>query len=159
FLSNRSATETPTRIQLLLDLIAGPGSKTDPFHTFFRIKAKLDDGATAQQVWEEIHDLYLRLRDWFEDRNLYHWIGFLIAVETGSSAALGALVNEARDSTKTEFRAGLCARIREQLDVEAGELVELEYDANYAKCTRLLLLFNVESVRTVAESFELYPFQ
>ncbi len=60
--------------------------------------------------------------------------------------------------TKNELREGLNAKIVGRLNLARDQIDELEYGGDYQKCSRVLLLFNVESTRRLKDSFERYPF-
>ena len=160
FVTNASPDDYPTRITLLLDTLADdirgrPEGRTRPrFFTFDVLRERVEeDGPRA--VWDRVVDLHALVIGWHESRDLYHKIGYLVAV--GNQFA--DLVALAHGCTKSGFQALLDARIRASLDLSPSDVAELSYDNNYEKCSRLLLLMNVETVRKVADSSERYPFR
>ncbi|MBM4722847.1 DUF262 domain-containing protein [Rhodococcus hoagii] len=156
FATIRSPNE-PTYINLLLDTLADsikkplPGPRP-PFHTFETLRPAIED--SPEQVWEAIQDLHSLLLGWYENRNFYHWIGYLIAV--GDQFA--SMVSLASGLTKTEFAAALEERIRTRLSLSAEQVKDLTY-LSKEKCTEVLLLMNVESVRRRPASSERYSFR
>jgi hypothetical protein len=69
------------------------------------------------------------------------------------------LIRESQGQTKSQFKAGLRAKITRRLAVTRDEIGGLQYDSDYDRCLRALLLFNVETTRQALEkSFERYPF-
>jgi hypothetical protein len=91
FLTNRDPDQYPTRIQLLFELLAEGTTTPDRFHTFHYFRKQLATRG-AEAVWRDVaarHDL---LKDWYEDRDLYHFIGFLIA--SGSHDELRNLLRD-----------------------------------------------------------------
>jgi Protein of unknown function DUF262 len=158
FLTNKLAANYPARIEFLFDLITKkPEWEKERFHTFLRFKELLEglEDRDARKVWASVLERYHLLREWFENRELYHKVGYLVAIGIG----LDKLVDESNKVlTKTCFRACLDDRIKSSLDLDAAAVRELSYDTDYEKCERLLLLFNVESVRRLAHSSERYPF-
>jgi len=174
FLTNRSAADYPARIELLFDLLArkAPG-KGDRFFTFEHFRKQLDglqgrenaarraasaEGSAPQLlVWTPVLELYNLLREWFENRDLYHKIGYLVAVGTD----LQTLVDKASGPdacAKSAFSAYLDDCISDQLGLGSAQARELDYKNHRTQCERLLLLFNVETIRLLEHSSERYPF-
>jgi uncharacterized protein with ParB-like and HNH nuclease domain len=156
FVTQASADEYPTRITLLLDILAGGavGRERPRFYTFDTLQKRIET-TSPSSVWNSVLDLHALVIGWFEDRNLYHKIGYLVAV--GSS--FGALVERAKGKTKKELDASLNLQIKDLLKSKASELSELNYSEDYEKCHRLLLLMNVETIRRLKDSTERYPFR
>lgn len=157
FLTNKPGSAYPTRIEFLFDLIAmKPDGEKERFHTFLHFKQILDgQEKDSRKVWAPVLERYHLLREWFEDRELYHKVGYLVAIGIG----LEKLVNESgKRLTKTAFRAFLDDEIKASLGQDTAAIRELSYDTHYEKCARLLLLFNVDSVRRLEHSSERYPF-
>ncbi len=158
FLTNKPGAVYPTRIEFLFDLLARKATgEKERYHTFLHFKRLLEakEDGDVRKVWAPILERYNLLREWFEDRQTYHKVGYLVAIGT----SLERLVDESgRRLTKTGFRAFLDDEIKASLDLDAATARELSYEADYEKCERLLLLFNVESVRRLEHSSERYPF-
>jgi hypothetical protein len=143
---------------LLFDLLARKKeNEKERFYTFLHFRKLLDGQKDRRSlsVWEPVLELFHLLREWFEDRDLYHKVGYLVTIGVG----LDELVDESdRSLTKSGFRAVLDDRIKASLDLDLASARELSYDDRYETCARLLLLFNVESVRRLEHSSERYPF-
>ncbi len=151
FLTNNSAKKYQTRIDLILDLMAG---KENTF-SYFDSKRRGED---LNDIWEKIVRSFLLLKDWRENHELYHKIGYLIA---SGYKNLSDIYKEAQGLSKSKFSA--------RLDKLIKASVRLEEDENYSdwnyndnkdkeKIRRLLLLFNVESVRQNGEQSQWFPF-
>jgi hypothetical protein len=150
------ADEVPTHIGLLLDSLAGgPQGRERPlFHTFETLRERIDR-ESAQAVWDDVVDRHSLLRGWYDDRNLFHKIGYL----TASGTAFNDLVAAAEDHTKSSFQTALDDRIRDQLNLTEDAVRELNYESSAAKCEQVLLLMNVETVRQHRHSSERYSFR
>lgn len=85
FLTRKSPSGYPTRIDLIFDLIAGTtaADRRDPFFTFnYFVRWFREHGEmTGKKKWEQIYLQYQRLRDWYGDRRIYHMLGYLVAVD------------------------------------------------------------------------------
>jgi len=144
-----------TRIELLLDTIAdaisgGRPKARAPFHTFETLRAHI--AADPQQLWDQVVDLHSRVLGWYDDRHLFHKIGYLVA--TGRTSFLD-LVDLAEGVTKSAFEGSLDALIAESLDLSWHGVAALTYGS---KAGRALLLMNVETVRSAEHSSERYSF-
>lgn len=156
FVADDNMADNPTRIMLLLDAMAGgPTGRARPrFYTFDVLKASIEkDG--AQKVWNEVIQLHALVRGWYDNRDYYHRIGFLVA--TGQP--FRTLVSAAKDKTKRAFGGYLDALIRDRIALTPTAVAELSYEKNRAKCSQLLLLLNVLTVRRLQDSTERYPFR
>ena len=156
FLTNGQTGKYQTRIDLILDLISKkPAGNRDPYFSFFQIDM-LRKEMSLDDIWRKIQRTFLTLKDWHENHELYHKIGYLIASDSMSLQELYAL---SEDQTKHGFRAGLDDCIRKSISIQ-GNYADLSYDKplDYKKISTLLLLFNVESVRQNGDQTQWFPF-
>ena len=98
-------------------------------------------------------DLHSLVLGWYDDRNLFHKVGYLIAAKQASFFEIVAMANSV---AKSAFADALDARIRKSLDLPWHGVAALTYGS--AKTGRVLLLMNVETVRRSEHSFERYSF-
>ena len=115
------------------------------------------EASSPETVWNQVVDMHALVLGWFENRDHYHKIGYLVAVGN----RFGDLVELAAGRSKSSFEAMLDALIGDTLDLSPSGLMALSYqtDADKEKCARLLLLMNVETVRRVDHSTERYSFR
>ena len=156
FLTNDSACNYQTRIDLILNLIANkqPNNK-EKYFTFFKID-NMRKEKSLQEIWEEIQHTSLILNDWFENHELYHKIGYLI---TSGYMSLIELFNLSKGKDKETFIKHLDEKITESISID-DNYSDLTYEksGDCDKITRLLILFNVESVRKNGEQTQWFPF-
>lgn len=158
FLTNKTNTNYQTRIDLVLDLISGKQSTDrEKYYSFFKIDA-MKHTTSIDEVWRKILQTFLVLKDWFENHELYHKIGYLIAAAS-DSLSLSDIFELSENKTKSEFRAALDEEIKKSIHI-SGNYAELSYDkpTDYKRISTLLLLFNVESVRLNGEQSQWFPF-
>lgn len=156
FLANYGRTGCQTRIDLILNLISGkPDADKDPYYTFFYFVG-LAREMDLDSIWRNIQHTFLMLKDWFENHEMYHKIGYLIASET---ASLQSLFHLAENRTKKQFLTELDNEIRKSITIDDnyGDL-SYENPTGYRYISRLLLLFNVESVQQQGEQTQWFPF-
>lgn len=147
------ASVQATHIGMLLDTLAGgPAGRERPlFHTFESLRHRIDDNPLG--FWNDVVDLHSLVLGWYEDRNLFHKIGFLIAQGTPFADLIGL----SRGRAKSQFEAQLDGLIRRSLNLSQTDLGELSYTS--AKTSRALLLMNVETLRRREQSTERYSFR
>ncbi len=156
FLTNRTNTRYQTRIDLILDLVSEkPAGNREKYYTFFQID-ELSKSMTLDELWRKIQQTFLILKDWFENHELYHKIGYLIASE---KLTLQKIFKISDGKTKQEFREMLDSYIRDSISIQ-GNYSDLSYEKaqDYKRISTLLLLFNVESVRLNGENTQWFPF-
>ncbi len=156
FLSNTSKAKYQTRIDLILNLISG---KTDDnkevYYTYFYFD-NMRKLFTLDNIWRDIQHTFLILKDWYENHELYHKIGYLIASE---STSLQDLFNLSKGKTKDQFLAALNDLIQKSITI-SDNYADLSYEKaqDYKRISKLLLLFNVESVRQNGAQTQWFPF-
>ena len=155
FLTNSDTDNYPTRIDLVLDLISRKqyGDK-ETYRTFFHFDNELKSGKSLEFIWDEIQHNYLTLKEWFSDHEFYHKIGYLIA---SNSKKLIDILNDYADKSKTEFKQYLNESIKESIRFKK-DYSDLDYEHDYNEIKKLLLLFNVESVRQIDDKKRRFPF-
>lgn len=156
FLTNRTNMRYQTRIDLILDLISEkPADNREKYYTFFKID-EIGRTMSLDDLWRKIQQTFLILKDWYENHELYHKIGYLIASE---KMTLQEIFKISAGKTKTEFRGILDSYIKESIAIQ-GNYADLSYEksSDYKRISTLLLLFNVESVRLNGEHTQWFPF-
>ena len=156
FLTNRTNARYQTRIDLILDLISDrPSDNREKYYTFFKID-ELGKAMPLDDLWRKIQQTFLVLKDWYENHELYHKIGYLIASE---EKTLRDVFKLSAGKTKQGFRASLDAFIRQSIAIK-NNYADLSYEKplDYKRISTLLLLFNVESVRQNGEHTQWFPF-
>ena len=156
FLTNKTNARYQTRIDLILDLIARkPTGDREKYYTFFKFD-EMRKEESLEEIWRNIQQTFLVLRDWYEDHEFYHKIGYLIA---SGSYTLQKIFDVSADKTKDEFKASLDGYIEDTIRI-SGNYSDLSYEKpqNRDKIATLLLLFNVESVRQNGDHTQWFPF-
>lgn len=141
-----------TRIDLVFRLLTG--IVDDDSYALFRAYAQAfpsqpDVGVVTEQ-WNEVRGCFQQLQGWYQDWELYHLIGYLIA----TGASLKTLWDESKGVRKSEFRARLQTRIRESLPKVSLE--SLQY--GQAAVRAVLLLHNVLTSLESREQHFRFPF-
>ena len=157
FITNENPKLYSTRIELIFDLMVNKQkNEREKFFTFFHFDKKIKISQRKSEIWTEIQRYYQRLKEWYENIELYHKIGYLVASE---SKSLQQLINNSKGITKTEFQNSLDNLISESIDFKK-DYCELSYESksDYGLIEKLLLLFNVETIRQKSDETMRFPF-
>ncbi len=157
FITNENPKAYPTRIELIFDLMANKQKgEREKFFTFFYFDNEIKQRKGKSDIWTEILRYFQRLKEWYENIDLYHKVGYLVASEFKS---LQSLINDSKDITKTTFQNSLDALIAQSINFPK-EYSDLSYDnkTDYGYIERLLLLFNVETIRQKSDETMRFPF-
>ena len=160
FLTNETE-ESQNRIGFLFKLIVESGKsslRNDDYSIFYEFNDKLKvPGSTPEGEWLKIKRVYMTLEEWFEDRFLFHVVGFLV----NEGRKLPEILKLSEEVTKSEF----CNRLkqlvfksvtrkslgadpkREDIKRQIKEsLLDLEYGRNSGRIRSVLLLFNLATL-------------
>ena len=152
FLTKKSTKGYPTKIEILLDFMAG---KTDDvreqFYTFLFFNKRKGD---LLGLWNKILRYYYRLKECYKCDTLYHKMGYLVASGTFT---IGQMMDATEFMRKSEMENYLDEAIKDSVksDKPYGELT---YEKDYEKITNILLLFNVVSLMS-NQSGARFPFK
>lgn len=162
FLSNK--TPIATRIELIFDLIKDKHSEEqEELFTFLKYNEdfaqKSDKIAWVEDKWAEVYETFLTLQEWYEDRKLYHFIGFLVCSKIQNISDLYKDYNSKQSEiTKVGWIELIKSKIKEK--IKDYNLDGLTYNENKdkPKINQLLLLYNIETELKNDESNSKYPF-
>lgn len=147
---NKSGKSYPTRIEYVFDLMKGNNGGNDPFYTFSQFQDDLYvEGKSIDALWKEVKDYFLTFEDWYQDRELYHLIGFLV------QCGFGVADLKDHQLAKSYFKRALRALITQKLPKNIDELT---YEDKPKEIRRLLLLFNIQTLLSTQNADVRFPF-
>ena len=149
FLTNEN--EYTNRIELLFNMMVNRSNKKDQYATFFFFNEKKD----KISVWNEIIAYYEKLKELYEDRELFHKVGYLVALKLNSTQNI---LKETEKKKKSELKSYINEEIKKSL--ENIELKELDYEEKTKKedIHKILLLFNIISMMDIKDESVRFPF-
>ena len=157
FITRKSPKAYPTRIELLFDMMFEKSdSERDTYFTFFKMEERLER-SDKNVIWQEVINSYLQIKEWYTDNEYYHKIGYLIA---SGHKTMADIFKEAKGKKKSEFKNSLDLLIAESVSWNTknrDEYWELDYTKDYNRISRLLLLFNVQSILK-CNAYQRFPF-
>ena len=144
---------TTNRIEFIFELINDEKDYNDDYSTFrfFNKKFVKKNQETIEDNWLEVKKYFQRFQEWFEERDLYHKIGYLIAIE---SITIVDLYNRSINLSKTEFRTLLDDAIKSNL--KNVTLESLQYGDKRVK--KVLLLYNILTMLNNENDNAYFPF-
>lgn len=156
FLTNQTPNKYATRIELIFNLMSNKkDDEKEKFYTFFFFMDQIKTESKVE-IWNEIQAYFLILKEWFEKRNIYHKVGYLVAI----GKSMQAIIEESKGLTKRAFEAGLDKEIRKRLNLTKEEIFELSYDnhKDKSRIEKVLLLHNIETIRRLNDTSVKYSF-
>ncbi len=148
---NEQENNLPTRIEFIFNLMAGEITNRDDYSTFrfFNDKYKNHSEEEINDNWQEIKKYFQTLEEWYNDRELYHKIGFLISTGT----IIKDILKGKNEQTKTDFQNWLNTKIKEKVNVDIDEL---EYGNKGIR--NVLLLHNIQTMLNNHNETNRFPF-
>jgi len=147
--------KTTNRIEFIFDLMNEKDDISDNYSTFryFSSKFKVKDKITIEQNWKDVKDRYQRFREWFDERDLFHKIGYLVYIE---EVSIRQLYDASYKLTKSGFRNYLDNLIKKSLKNVC--LDELQYD-DKKNVKKVLLLYNILTMLSSEKDNSYFPFE
>lgn len=109
--------------------------------------------AAISKIWLEVKQVFLRLEEWYDNHELYHYIGYLTS--TGSS--ISEIYQLSLNKSKAQFVQVLKEKIKDSFNNVI--LDDLEYEPSNLKTIRkVLLLFNIETILCSSKAYTRFPF-
>ena len=171
--ASNNGKEYETRIEFIFDLMANWNKECENYHTFNDFQDRISNAGkkkAAENVWKTVKDYFRELEYWYNDRILYHLIGFLIqcgdSIREIMNLRTKSVVDENGDSLsvklkKDEFIEAIEEKVKEKM-MDINDLNSIKFgdqgtDRLY-KVTRILLLFNVLSAIESERADIKFPF-
>lgn len=162
---NKPDYDKPTRIDFIFDLVCKQeklgifenigSDKYKTFRYFYEyFKTKKNDSEQAiKECWHEVKTIFQTFNEWYNDLELYHYVGYLI--DRGEK--IDGLLKEwnAKGQTKESFVSSLKEKIKGKLS-NCNDL-DKEYEINgnpKTQCKPLLLLHNIQTVINQNKNYE-----
>ena len=166
FITNKKADKYPIRMELLFDMIEMKPSDESDFYTFNSFYKRFKNSDNKYDTWELIERYMQQLKEWYNDFDLFHHIGFLVAIGTSVKSLLDIAMSRDNPIKKSDFRLKVLDLIREKMVFKAGDkdnnevidYAELNYEKHPEEIKCVLLLFNVETIRQKGDENIRFPF-
>ncbi|KKC31904.1 DUF262 domain-containing protein [Devosia psychrophila] len=156
----QSSGEAVNRITLIFNLAAklwDRGDAGDDHAAFTHFAMAMKHEGNTEQTWKSVNDIFQALEEWYEDRYLYHVIGFILHHTPRNESTIGNLLEHSAQLSKAAFKASLrdhvlriAFGVNPMPAAEIGAMVEQQSNeasyGNLEKVRKLLLLFNMATL-------------
>ena len=176
FLNNKEAFGP--RIDLIFELLADKYNEfeiskdEEEYYSFLVLSEKFkryqdDKSILAKNIWEEAKGVYEEFKDWYNNLNKYHIVGFLTSIGTPLKDIY--LIATSIDK-KSKINSKLIDKIKnnpsirkvynEQTDTENNSYIDLDYKISSDKqhIRNILLFFNIATLYCKGEKQYRFPF-
>ena len=152
---NKDENEKDTRIEFLFELLVGKSeNKKDDTYTFRKYSEKFKDKSKKEKEiennWKQVKRYFQTLQDWFDNRELYHKIGFLVAY----GEDIKQLIEDSQQKNKIEFIQFIDEKIKGRF--KSIQLADIEYGDGRVK--QILLLHNIQTMLNNEKENSRFPF-
>lgn len=118
----------------------------------------------VNEIWKDIKEIFSIFYEWYNNHNLFHYIGFLLAIEKNKEELIRDLID--LKLTKTDFEDNIKNRIANSVkinkkDKESGiikQLNQIAYGEDNQEIIKVLLLFNVDALVKHKKENAKFPF-
>ena len=159
FLSNKNYN---TRIELLFQILLRINNYKN-YELYENFLSNFTDEEKIVKAWKNIKNIFYTLKFWYEDREFYHLIGYLIS-SSKNMVEIYELYDKSSD--KDDFKLKIKKMIKTTLTQEGitdfiDSISELSYASSYDKklLTKIFLLFNILTlINSSKESYIKFSF-
>lgn len=161
FLQNADLDDA-NRIGLVFRLAArmeGHALNGEDYAVFSHFSDLLSTERSAEIEWRKVKDIFMALEEWYEDRYLFHILGFVLNQTGGGLSTITELLADSQAFSKYDFSQGLrnwvyqmvlgsdlSAAFPDEVEEEVTNLCRTVDYANAPKVRSLLLLFNLATL-------------
>lgn len=161
FLSNQQS-QSQNRISLLFELVVksdglSKSADHDEHSIFHAYSRKLKAPNATALEWLRIKQTFMMLEEWFDDRTLYHIVGFLIHQGMDVASICELSLQTTKSAFERKLRKVVFARTIGDEDLDnlnakalhiciSERLGQLEYGRHSSSIRSLLLLFNLATL-------------
>jgi hypothetical protein len=135
------------RIEYIFDIMFKRNREDENYYTFFEFIKLAEESKNRtgsidiDALWLRVKQYFLTFEEWFQNRELYHLIGYLVSC--GVSINLLKYANT--DRNKNEFKDHLYNLIQKEVNFDLNEL-EYGNSKENDKIRKILLLFNIQTL-------------
>ena len=157
--SSKNEIKYENRIEYIFDLMYDKKKDNEDYFTFNKFQNSFKESITNNKgklnidnLWLNVKKYFLTLEEWYNNRDLYHLIGFLIEYNTD----INTLKKASDTQTKLLFKKHLKDLIK--LKLANIQLEELDYGSSNKEIKMVLLLFNIQTIISTVEADMRFPF-
>lgn len=160
--SNLPHHKYDTRIEYIFDLMKNNSGGEEKYFTFYKFlnedfeqKKTSNDEPDIEAIWLSIKEYFLTFQEWYNNRELYHLIGFIIT--TGGDIQKLKRKASSIGMTKSKFKSYIQNEISNIISVDIEEL-DYEKGKDKSLIKEILLLTNIQTLLANPHSKSRFPF-
>lgn len=151
FINNSTEQDYPTRIGKLFDIDCKKVKGASELFSYYKYSKGKDKGGENLD-WKKIKQIYQRLKEWYDDVENYHLIGFII---NAKFMTLEDIIAKTENKTKLRIKDFFIQTIKDNFAQEKTKenktykryaIDNLRYDTSYLECKNTLLLYNIKLI-------------
>ncbi|MGI5924448.1 MAG: DUF262 domain-containing protein [Lentisphaeria bacterium] len=159
FLQNgESGEKFSSRIGLIFKLLWNKEGEDADYKTFIEFCKEFEKEKATGRIeilWKKVKDCFQKLEEWYNNREFYHKIGYLIALGGKKLKDILELFDNA--PSRKDFLNSLDYEIEESLG--KVNLDDMNYNNNKTEVRKVLLLFNVMTIQNLSKHDTRFSFQ
>ncbi len=140
---------SPTRIDFIIDIVNKRNVKIhDDLYSYRIYEKRFKEKEDLN--WVELKNTYNKLTEWYDNKEIYHYVGFLIV---GKIKNLSQIIDKSKGISKSDFKIELIEWIKLEFkrtkkdesghDYSIYALANLDYLESRKECEKVLLLLNI----------------
>lgn len=151
------------RIEYIFDLMHKRTREHESLYTFLEFAKDLghlssdaiEDRAPSkpEQCWLEVKRYFLTFEEWYQNRELYHLVGYLVTV----GQQINTLKKSGKDLDKGAFKEHLKSLIANKVPADIDGL-DYQRSSDQEKIRKVLLLFNIQTLLVNTGADIRFPF-
>ena len=143
-----------TRIDLLFELLTDIPNDNENYSIFrmFENTYKMASQEEVHSTWQKVTETFETLIEWYQSRELYHKIGFLIEAGTPIKNIFKLTHNKRKSTFINELNSLINSHIPEDFDA-------LNYNNDRKRIKNVLLLHNIQTLLNTIEETSRFPFE
>ena len=151
-----------TRMDFLLEalLLRENVDLKDNYFIFSEFNEKIKNNGW-KKIWENIKSVYRTMQTWYDNRLLYHCIGFLMNSKGTHVTTIGQLLKDYDENTKEDFLSLVKEYCRKTImgENKKSDFSILSYGKDNNTIHNILLLFNLATTQNQISETSRYPFK
>lgn len=154
FISNDRPDDFINKIEYLFEIqVDKPSEEKDKLYTFIHFFNGKENSKEIWDKWISVEESFRTLSYWYNENELYHKIGYLIA----AGYKISELLSLSKKHLKSDFLNKIDLLIKNSIP-ENWETLTYG-NSNNEKITRILLLANIEMIRNAKNVASFFPFE
>ena len=133
------------RIEYLFDIIKKKkAGEINDYYTFDKYLIDIKNNISVKDLWKEITDKFYHFQGWYDDKKLYHIIGYLRYKRFSIPEEIEPIFHDPKTENNTDFYLKLKKKALSEFS--EIEIKDLSYVDDHKKIKDILVLFNILSI-------------